>query len=69
MATPGLSRHSFPCPLYESPEDFIRHNWKEIVMHPIKQLKEAPAQAIKIATLALFTAIIALLVSLGKRHG
>jgi hypothetical protein len=55
--------------LYESPKDFIRHNWKEIVMHPIKQLKEAPAQAIKIATIALFVAITALIVSLGKRHG
>jgi hypothetical protein len=55
--------------LYESPKDFIKHNWKEIVMHPIKQLKEAPAQAIKIATIALFVAITALIVSLGKRHG
>jgi hypothetical protein len=35
----------------------------------IKKAKEAPAQAIKIAMIALFVAITALIVSLGKRVG
>jgi hypothetical protein len=56
IATPGISRHSFPRP--------VLPNERRKPM--LKEFKEAPKKAIQVAFIALGVALLALFVSLGK---